>query len=68
MVANAVQVAELAVDKQAQALLMPISSRRQLHGLPDDLWIRISIEFYRDVSDGVLKSLVDWKVPGYSIG
>ncbi|MCY4310859.1 MAG: BREX system Lon protease-like protein BrxL [Rhodospirillaceae bacterium] len=59
MVPNAVQIAELAVDKQAQTLLMPVSARRQLHDLPDDLWTKISIEFYRDAPDGVFKSLVD---------
>ena len=58
-VPNAVQIAELAVDKQAQTLLMPVSARRQLHDLPDDLWTKISIEFYRDAPDGVFKSLVD---------
>ena len=58
-VPSAVQIAELAVDKQAQTLLMPVSARRQLHDLPDDLWTKISIEFYRDVTDGVFKSLID---------
>ena len=58
-VPNAVRIAELAVDKQAQTLLMPVSARRQLHDLPDDLWTKISIEFYRDVPDGVFKSLID---------
>ncbi|HEX7012252.1 MAG TPA: S16 family serine protease [Steroidobacteraceae bacterium] len=56
---NAVRVAELAVDKQAQTLLMPVSARRQLNDLPDDLWTRISIEFYKDVSDAVFKALVE---------
>ena len=32
---NAVQIAELAVDKQAQTLLMPVAARRQLNDLPD---------------------------------
>ena len=58
-VPSAVQIAELAVDKQAQTLLMPVSARRQLHDLPDDLWTKISIEFYSDVTDGVFKSLID---------
>ena len=57
-VPTAVQIAELAVGKQAQTLLMPVSARRQLHDLPDDLWTKISIEFYRDVPDGVFKSLI----------
>ena len=56
---NAVRIAELAVDKQAQTLLMPVSARRQLNDLTDDLWTRISIEFYKDTSDAVFKALVD---------
>jgi ATP-dependent Lon protease len=56
---NAVRMAELAVDKQAQTLLMPVAARRQLNELPDDLWTRVSIEFYKDAADGVFKSLVE---------
>ncbi len=56
---NAVRIAELAVDKQAQALLMPVAARRQLNELPDELWTKISIEFYRDASDAVFKALLD---------
>jgi ATP-dependent Lon protease len=56
---NAVQIAELAVEKQAQTLLMPVSARRQLNDLPDDLWTKIGIEFYKDPSDAVFKALVE---------
>ncbi len=59
MISNAVRIAELAVDKQAQTLLMPVSARRQLNDLPDDLWTRISIEFYKDAADAVFKALVE---------
>lgn len=59
MIPNAVRIAELAIDKQAQTLLMPVSARRQLNDLPDDLWTRISIEFYKDTSDAVFKALVE---------
>ncbi len=59
MIPNATRIAELAVDKQAQTLLMPVSARRQLNDLPDDLWTRINIEFYKDVSDAVFKALVE---------
>lgn len=59
LVPNAVQVAELAVDKQAQTLLMPVSSRRQLNDLPDELWTKINIEFYKDTADAVFKALVE---------
>jgi len=59
MVPNAVAIAELAIDKQADTVLMPVSARRQLNDLPDDLWTKISIEFYRDAKDAFLKSLVE---------
>jgi len=56
---NAVSIAELAVDKQAQTLLMPVAARRQLNDLPDELWTKISIEFYKDAVDAVFKALVE---------
>jgi ATP-dependent Lon protease len=59
MIPNAVRIAELGVDKQAQTLLMPVAARRQLNELPDELWTKVSIEFYRDASDGVFKALLD---------
>ena len=42
-----------------QTLLMPVSARRQLNDLPDDMWTRISIEFYKDAADAVFKALVE---------
>jgi len=59
MVPNAVSIAELAIDKQAQTLLMPIAVRRQLNDLPDELWTKINIEFYKDPADAVFKALVE---------
>jgi ATP-dependent Lon protease len=59
LVPHAVHVAELAVEKQAQTLLMPVSARRQLNDLPDELWTKISIEFYKDPADAVFKALVE---------
>ncbi len=56
---NAVRVAELAVDKQAQTILMPVAARRQLNDLPDDIWTRLNIEFYKDAADAVFKALVE---------
>jgi len=38
-------------------LLMPVSARRGLNDLPDDLWAKISIAFYKDPEDAVFKSL-----------
>jgi ATP-dependent Lon protease len=59
LIPNAVQIAELAVDKQAQTLLMPVAARRQLNDLPDELWTRIKIEFYKDAADAVFKALLE---------
>jgi predicted ATP-dependent Lon-type protease len=59
IVPNAVALAELAVDKQAQTLLMPVAARRQLNDLPDELWTRLTIEFYKDASDAVFEALVE---------
>ena len=59
MIPNPVAVAELAVDKQAATLLMPVSARRALVDLPDDLWTKINVEFYRDPADGVFKALAE---------
>lgn len=56
---NAVAIAELAVDKQAQKLLMPVAARQQLNELPDEMWTKISIEFYKDAADAVFKALVE---------
>jgi ATP-dependent Lon protease len=56
---NAVALAELAVDKKATTLLMPVAARRQLHELPDDLWTKVSIEFYSDTPDAVWKCLAE---------
>ena len=52
-------VAELAVEKGATQLLMPISSRRQLLDLPDDMATKVNIVFYADPADAFLKALID---------
>jgi ATP-dependent Lon protease len=57
LVRNAAQIAELAIEKRAQTILMPVSARRQLNDLADDMWTKVNIEFYRDVPDAVFKAL-----------
>ncbi|TGG80050.1 MAG: peptidase, partial [Aphanocapsa feldmannii 288cV] len=57
MIPNGIAVAELAVEKQAKVLLMPVSARRGLNDLPDDLWTKISIDFYKDPEDAIFKML-----------
>ena len=43
----------------AQMILMPVAVRRQLNDLPDELWTKINIEFYKDSADAVFKALVE---------
>jgi ATP-dependent Lon protease len=59
MIPNPVAVAELALEKGATTLLMPISSRRQLFDFPDEMATKINIEFYADVTDAFVKAIVD---------
>ena len=56
---NAVTMAEIGVEKGAQALLMPISCRRQLFDLSDDMATKVDIQFYADAREGLLKALVE---------
>jgi ATP-dependent Lon protease len=54
---NPVAVVETAIEKGAASILMPISSRRQLNDLPDDLAAKITIHYYLDARDALLKAL-----------
>lgn len=56
---NAVTLAELAVEKGAKALLLPVSCRRQLFDLSDEMATKLDIEFYQDGRDALLKALLD---------
>lgn len=56
---NAVNVAELAVEKGADTLLIPISARRQLNDLSDDMAARLTTLYYTDARDALLKSIAD---------
>lgn len=56
---NAVSVAEIAIEKGATTLLAPVSCRKQMIDLSDDMAAKINIQFYTDVRDALLKALVD---------
>lgn len=56
---NAVSVAELAIEKGATTLLMPVSSRKQLNDLPDDLITKVNILYYTDAREALLKAIVE---------
>jgi ATP-dependent Lon protease len=56
---NAVTITEIAVEKGATALLMPVSSRKQLFDLSDDMATKIDVQFYSDARDALLKAMVE---------
>lgn len=59
MIPNPVAVAELAVEKGAAQLLMPIGSRRQLLDLPDNMATRVNVVFYSDSADALMKAILE---------
>jgi ATP-dependent Lon protease len=59
LIYNAVNVAELAVEKGATTLLIPISARRQLNELLDEMATKIGILFYADAREALIKALGD---------
>ena len=56
---NPVSVAEHAIEKGATTLLIPISARRQLNELSDEMAMKISILYYADVREALIKALGD---------
>src|SRR5258708_2781256 len=59
MITNAIRISGLSIAKQGPKLLLPVSARPQLNDLPDELWTKISIEFYKDAADAVFKALLE---------
>lgn len=53
---NPVATVETAIEKGAASILMPISSRRQLNDLPDDLAAKIVIHYDLDARDALLNA------------
>jgi ATP-dependent Lon protease len=56
---NAVSIAELSIEKGATTLLIPVSARKQLHELSDDMATKINIQYYTDTRDALIKALAD---------
>ena len=56
---SAVNIAELAVEKGASSLLMPVTCRRQLYDLSDDMATKVDIQFYQDARDALFKAIVE---------
>jgi ATP-dependent Lon protease len=59
LVYNAVDLAEIAVEKGATTLLIPLNARKQLNELSDDMITKINIQYYTDLKDCLMKSLVE---------
>ena len=57
--ANAVDIVEVAIERGADTLLMPVSARKKLFELSDDMATRINIQFYSDTPDALLKALLE---------
>ena len=56
---NAVSVAELAIEKGASTLLVPVSARKQLNDLPDDLITKVNILYCTDAREALLKAIIE---------
>jgi ATP-dependent Lon protease len=56
---NAVNLAEIAVEKGATTLLIPLNARKQLNDLSDDMITKINIQYYTDLKDCLIKTLMD---------
>lgn len=56
---NALSVVELAVDKGAATVLIPVSARKQLFDLSDDMATKVNVQFYSDMTDALLKAIVE---------
>jgi ATP-dependent Lon protease len=56
---NPVTLVEIAVEKGATAILMPVTCRKMLFDLSDEMATKVDIQFYLDARDALLKSLGD---------
>ena len=59
LVYNAVNLAELSVEKGATTILIPLNARKQLNELSDDMITKINIQYYTDLKDCLIKALIE---------
>ena len=59
LVYGAVNIAEIAVEKGATTLLIPLNARKQLNELSDDMITKINIQYYTDLRDCLVKTLLE---------
>jgi ATP-dependent Lon protease len=56
---NTVNLVEIAVEKGATGILVPVNCRRQLADLSDDIALKVNIQFFADARDALLKAMVE---------
>lgn len=56
---SAVSLIEIAVEKGASTVLMPVSCRKQLLDLSDDMATKVDVQFYQDARDALLKAMAE---------
>jgi ATP-dependent Lon protease len=56
---NAIDVVELAVEKGASVVLIPVSARKQLFDLSDDMATKVNVLFYGDAREALIKAIAD---------
>ena len=56
---NAIDVVELAVEKGATLMLMPVTARKQLADLSDDMATKVNVLYYGDVREALVKAIAD---------
>ncbi len=54
---NAIDVIELAAEKGASVVLMPVSARKQLVDLSDDLATKVVVVYYNDAREALIKAI-----------
>ena len=58
LVHNPVELVELGMEKGANLLLVPVSCRRQLLDLSDDVATKVQVLYYADAADALRKALL----------
>jgi ATP-dependent Lon protease len=56
---NAIDVVEIAVERGASVVLIPVSSRKQLFELSDDLATKVTVVFYNDTREALIKAIAE---------
>ncbi len=56
---NALSIAELAIEKGAATLLVPVTARKQINDLSDEMATKLSVLYFKDAKEALIKALGD---------